>query len=146
MATVNWSTLPASSNALTTELNSLANGSNKIMTSSIDNTTTGHLFAAVEMSVATQGSARSAGAYIALYIVKSVDGTNFEMGSDSVTPGANALVGVFPFDAATTARRVAIIVQLPPTKYYYLVQNQTGQALAASGNTLIYAPFDEVVA
>jgi hypothetical protein len=146
MATVNWSTLPASSNALTTEVNSLASGSNKIMTSSLDNTTTGHLFAAVEMKLATQGSARSAGAYVALYIVKSVDGTNFEMGGDALTPAASALAGVFPYDAATTARQVAIIVQIPPTKFYFLVQNNTGQAFAASGNTLIYAMFDEVVA
>lgn len=125
---------------LSTELNSLADGANKLG-AKIDNEADGEneMFIDVEFSIATQGSARDAGAYVALYLLESVDGTNFTYGSDSVDPPASALIDVFLLDAATTARYVCLTnLQLPPLDFKLLLMNETGQAFASSGNTLKY--------
>lgn len=124
---------------LSTELNNLADGGNKISTSPLSNdaaTTERELFAKFSLSLAAQGSARSAGATVDLYILPEVDGT-YPYGGDSLDPSSNHYVHSFHFDAATTARVDNITdVRLPNADYHVLVQNNTGQALAASGNVL----------
>lgn len=125
---------------LSTELNSLADGANKLG-AKIDNVADGEneLFMVLELYLATQGSARSAGATVDVYVLPSVDDTNFCYGSDSVDPPASAYVGSFPLDAATTARYATLHnIPLPPLDFKILVINETGQAFAASGNTLKY--------
>lgn len=124
---------------LSTELNSLVNGGNKITTAPLSNdaaTTERELFAKFSLSLAAQASARSAGAYVDLYILPEVDGT-YPYGGDSLDPSSNHWVGTFYFDASTSAR-VDIItdVRLPNSDYHVLLQQNTGQAWAASGNTL----------
>ena len=124
---------------LSTELNSLGNGSNKITSTARSNdaaTTERELFAKFSLSLAAQGAARDSGASVSLYIIPEVDGT-YAYGSDSLDPSGNHYVGSFNFDAATTARvDVLTDVRLPNSDYHVLVQNNTGQAFAASGNTL----------
>jgi hypothetical protein len=120
---------------LTTELNSLANGSATAASAAIDNTSALDLFVDLELVVATQGSARSAGATVSVYMVTSLDGTNY----DDVLAGVTELVAVFPLDAATTARRRTVRdVPCGPNKFKFFAVNNTGQALASSGNTVSY--------
>lgn len=139
---LNWLNYPSATSYLTTELNSLASAGNKIG-AAIDNTSAGDMFADFEVVIATQGGARSAGAYIALYVIPSVDGTNYTMGDDSVDPPATTMVCAIPLDAATTARRIACThVLIPAGKFKVLLENNTGQAFASSGNTLAYTIYN----
>lgn len=142
---INWLNYPAAILYLTTELNALADGANKLG-GEIDNTANGDMYMDVELYVAAQGSARSSGAYVALYILPSVDGTNFCYGGDSLDPPATTWVANLPLDAATTARYVtATHILLPAGKFKILVMNETGQALAATGSTLKYTLYNEEI-
>ena len=108
-------TYPASATALSTGLNSLADGSNAISAAIVN--TDGDTLMDLELTVATQGSARAADALVEVY----------------------ALLCTFDLDAVTTAR-VSVLTNLPAPPDYFklLLINETGRALAASGNTLKY--------
>jgi hypothetical protein len=117
--------------ALTTDLNSLANGSASAASAALDNTSNLDLYHDLTLTVAAQGSARSAGATVSVYLVMALDGTNY----DDVNATTAELVAVFPLDAATTARQVTRRdIPVPPGLFKYFVVNNTGQAFAASGN------------
>jgi len=110
---VNWESSPSITSYETTDLNSLADGG----------TVTGD-----EID-------KDSGAYCPLYLVPSVDGTNYA----DTTNLSNYLIGVFALDAATTARREAVqMIPVPPGKFKLVIGNETGQAWASSGNTLGY--------
>ena len=134
MATTKHKAYSASiASILTTELNSLANGSASSASSAIDNTSNLDLYHDLTFTVATQGSSRSAGATVSIYLVMALDGTNY----DDVSSTTAELVAVFPLDAATTARQATRRdVPVPPGLFKYFVVNNTGQAFASSGNIL----------
>lgn len=136
MATVQWTTRATEEGVLSTELNSLGAGSNKITGTALANSSR-YMYGDFELSIAAQGSARNTGAYCSLYLLPELDGTNHAYGGDSLDPSPNHMVGAFQFDAATNAR-VDIIrgVLLPAGSFHVLLMNETGQALAATGNTL----------
>lgn len=125
----------AIASALTTELNSLANNTNTAASAEIDNTTDLNLYHDLTLTVAAQGSARSAGATVTVYLIMALDGTNY----DDVNETTAEVAAVFPLDAATTARQATRRdIPVPPGKFKYFIRNTTGQALAASGNLLEY--------
>jgi hypothetical protein len=125
----------SATSALTTELNSIANNANTAASAAIDNTSALDLYADIELVIAAQGSARSAGAYIAVYFVHALDGTNY----DDVNETTAELAAVYPLDAATSARRRTVRdVPIPPGLFKVFARNVTGQALASSGNTVKY--------
>lgn len=120
---------------LTTELNSLANNTASSSSSAIDNTSALDLFMDIELVVAAQGVARSSGAYIAVYMSHALDGTNY----DDTNTTTGELAATFLLDATTTARRRTIRdIAIPPGLFKLWAYNATGQALAASGNTVKY--------
>ncbi len=142
MATFQYSSLPSLTSYLTTELNSLANGSRKLG-AALDTAQATH--AAVELDLAAQGSARSAGAQVEVYLLKSLDGgTDYDYGSDSLDPPLTTLVAVLMLDAATTARVVTAMFPLPGDLPFgkFLIKNSTGQAFAASATTFKYALYN----
>lgn len=122
-------------NALTTELNSLANNTNSSASSAIDNSTNLDLFMDLELVIDTTSS-RTAGGGIGVYMVSRVDGTNF----GDVNETTASLVAFFPLDAATTARRATRRdIPIPPEQFKLFARNTaTGITLAASANTLKY--------
>lgn len=136
MATTKHKAYTASiASALTTELNSLGNGSTSSASSAIDNTSNLDLYHDLTLTVAAQGSSRSAGACVSVYLVPALDGTNY----DDVHATTAELVAVFPLDAATTARQsTRRDVPVPPGLFKYFAVNSTGQAFASSGNILEY--------
>jgi len=92
----------------------------------------------LELYLAAQAGARDSGAYVGVYFIRSVDGANYEFGSDALDPPSGSWVTNFTLDAAAPARYVAVEVPTPPSKFKILLINQTGQALAAANNTLKY--------
>lgn len=141
MATIELSAYGTIATALSTELNSLASGSSAI-TAALDNGTDKSIWDDLEL-VVTFGTAPALNAPVEVYLVPSVDGTNYVDGSSTVLPSPNLLVGTFLVRAVTTAQRVAIRkIELPPGLFKYLVRNQAGQAMAASGNTLKRRPYE----
>jgi hypothetical protein len=136
MATTKHKAYAASiASALTTELNSLANGSNCTASSALDNTSDLHLYHDLTLTLGTQ-TARSAGAFVAVFIVPAIDGSNYD---DTNEVTASPPVAIFSLDAATTARQCSQFnVPVPPALFKYFVRNATGQAFASSGNLLEY--------
>ena len=144
MATTSHKTYTvALTSILTTEFNSLANGSATAASSAIDNTTNLDLFMDLQFNIAAQGSSRSTGATVSVYMTTATDGTNYD---DANTTTAE-LVAVFPLDAATTARQsTRRDIPIPPGKFKLFALNSTGQAMAASSTTLKYATHNVLTA
>lgn len=141
MAAEKWLQSTRSGNpisVLTTELNSLTTTGSAITGSAIDNDTDLDIYADFEL-VITYGTGPTAGSAIELYIVRTVDGTNFE---DASTTGPivpqGGFVGAFILRSVTTAQRMIIPgVPIPPRDFHVMVvAKTTGQTAAASGNTL----------
>lgn len=121
--------------ALSTDLNSLANNTNSAASAAIDNTTNLDLFHDLTLNLAAQGSARTAGGTVGVYLTMALDGSTY----DAVDHTCAELVAVFQLDATTTARQLTRRdVPVPPGLFKYFIRNQTGQAFAASTNTLRY--------
>jgi hypothetical protein len=124
----------AAATALSTGLNSLANATASAASSNIDNTTNLDLYADWELVLGTQSS-RTAGCVVSLYIVPSLDGTNFA----DVSSSSAELLGVFTLATGTAAQRVIIRdTPIPPALFQVFVVNSSTQAFNASGNTVRY--------
>lgn len=126
--------------ALSTELNSLATATNSAASAALDNGTNLDVYIDAELVLATQGVARSNPAVVLLYAVYALDGTNY----GDVNQDCSDFLGQFSLDAAVTARRVALQggpAPLKPGLFKLFVRNTTGQALAATGNTVRYRTF-----
>lgn len=144
--TLKWAAPEAIQTYFTTELNSLATSTSdttgfSAVGSAIDNETDQYQYLELELSVAAQGSARSAGATVAVMIVASVDGTNYPADTDLAYAVPLATFGL---DAATTARLLTRTgIGIPPCKFKLQVWQKTGQAFAASSSTLKYRRYNE---
>jgi hypothetical protein len=126
--------------ALSTGLNSLAN--NALVASSAITLSTGepgYQRCEAEL-VVTYGTAPTANTACVVWLLREIDGTNYEDGGSTVTPSRNPDL-VFPLRAVTTAQRIVVTGDLPPGSFVALLRNDgTGQAMAASGNTLKLRP------
>ena len=124
---------------LTTELDGLADDGTSALspTKSNDAVSERDLVANFELFIATQGTARTAGAFVSLFIIPEVDDVNFgDVVGDCLL---NYFVGSVLLDASVNARYVILEdVKIPPSDFKIVLQNQTGQALAATGNTVKY--------
>ena len=141
-STLKWSTLPALTSYLTGELDALANNGLVIGAAIAAGN---EMWMNVQLSIATQASARSAGANVAIYMVRSLDGgSTYDYGSASLVPGAHTLRIALPLDAAVTARVVNGLIFIPACTHCKLVpENKTGVVFAA-GNTLSYSFVSEI--
>lgn len=124
---------------LTTGLNSLANNTG-VVSSTITFTETDYLIGLFEL-VVTYGTAPTANTGCSIWYLQAPDGTNFEDGSSSVFPARSPDV-IIPLRAVNTAQRISVMAPLPPGSVKFLLKNDgTGQAMAASGNTLKILPY-----
>lgn len=140
MATTNsWKAPESLATALTTELNSLANAALCTASSAIDNETDLYQYLEVELVLASLTPTGTP--YCTLYLVTSVDGTNYE---DVTTSASHLVVAVLPMSTAVAAKRInAANILIPPCKFKLVIQNNAGPSLASSGNTLKYRRFNE---
>lgn len=135
---LNYTARETAATVLTTEMNSKTSGSLSDISASQDNDTAGvrNIYGQAEIYLAAQGTNRAAGAYVALYFVPELDGTNFGDTTDECLD--NYFVGSASFDdAALAARRVVIDrVRFPVGDFKVIAKNGTGQTWASSGNTV----------
>ena len=128
----------AASNVLTTELNSLADGSVTALGTEEDNSTNKYLFADFQIDLASL-TISSTSAWLGVYLIPTVDGTNYPDWSSGSF--ANYHSGYFAGAAfikavsSTAARADLRNVIVPPGKFKVAIRNATGVSLASSGNT-----------
>lgn len=140
MATTNkWLTPESITTALTTELNSLANAALSAQSAAIDNLT--DLYQYIELELVLASLTPTGTPYCGVYLVKQIDGTNYE---DLTTSATHLLIATFPFSTAVAAKRIIVSnILIPPTAFKLAVYNGAGPALAASGSTLKFRRFNE---
>ena len=149
MGAVTWQAPSALTAYLSTDLNTLADSTSdttgfSAVGAEIANATSLNRFLALELVLAAQGAARSAGGFVAVYINFAADGSTYD---DTSNKAFGEMIAYFPLDAATTARRLTKRdIPIPPVDFKLLVLNDTGQAFASSGNTLKYITYNETVA
>lgn len=139
MTTQKWVAPEAIATALTTELNSLANGSQSAVSSAIDNAT--DLYQYMELELVLASLIPTGSPYCLVYLVKQIDGTNYE---DLTTSASHLVIASLPMSTATAAKRIIVAnILIPPVAFKLAVQNQAGPALAAAANTLKYRRYNE---
>lgn len=128
---------------LSTGLNSLTNNTMSAASSTYANQTNLDLYVDIEVVLASLSP--TAGAYVAIYVWESVDGSNFPAQSDAdLRLTSTQLLCVIPIGttASTAQRVVARNILLPPAAIQFKLDNQTGVSLGASGNTVKILPYD----
>lgn len=138
-----WNAPSATTTVLSTGLNSLGNNTMSAASSAISNQTNLDIYVDIEVNLASLSPA--AGAYVALYILEAVDGSNYPAQSDSdLRLTGTQLLCVIPVGVtATTAQRVAVRnIIIPPGTFEIKLDNQTGVSLGASGNTVKFNAYD----
>ena len=121
---------------MTTELDSIADDANAI-SGEIDNTSALRLFEDLEFLLKDNGSySPSSGGVIEVYLLASIDGTNYPDGSTSIDPASTCFVGHFlPRPVSVDQRMMLRDITIPALKYKYLLINKTGMDFV-TGNTL----------
>jgi hypothetical protein len=138
MATSTTFLVGTTQNLLTTELNSLANNALAIG-SAFTSSNVNYILAEIEFA-GTFAANPTANTGVSVWFLRAIDGTNYEDGSGSVTPGRppDITLQVTAGQAATRCTRQCVI---PPGTWKPLLKNEgTGQALTASGHTLKILP------
>lgn len=141
MSTTHELATPSLSTIISTGFNTLGDGS-RVVSSAVNNDSDLYLYADLELSFAS--AAFGAGAYVDLYLLESVDGSNYEDGDSSTTPTSQCHLARVPFRNATAAQIHTVKgVILPPTKFKILAETHVGVTLAGSGNTLKISRYNE---
>lgn len=131
----------------TQKIDSLTDNEWTDLSDEIDNSTNKYAFADLDLVL---GSAvfTGADAGIEVYIVPTVDGTNYPDWSGNATTDApeqaHYFVAFLPLKAATAARRVVSssqhAIELPQGKFKFGIRNRGNVTLASSGNTIYWRP------
>jgi len=138
-----WNAPSATLTVLSTGLNSLANNTMSAASSNIANQTNLDIYVDIEIALASLSP--TSGAYVALYILEAVDGSNFPAQSDAdLRLTGTQLLCVVPIGTtASTAQRVAVRnVVIPPGLFQIKLDNQTGVSLNASTNTVKFNAYN----
>lgn len=133
--------------AATQKIDSLTDNEWTDLSDEIDNTT--NLYAFMQLDLAL-GSAAFTGsdAGIEIYIVPTVDGTNYPDWTGNTTSDApeqsHYFAAFLPLKAATAARRAVSssqgLLEVPQGKFKFGIRSRANVTLASSGNTLYWRP------
>ena len=131
----------------TQKIDSLTDNEWTDLSDEVDNSTDKYAFAQLDLVL---GSAAFTGtdAGIEVYIVPTVDGTNYPDWSGNATTDApeqsHYFVALLPLKASTSAKRVVSSsqgpIELPQGKFRFGIRNRGNVTLAGSGNTLYWRP------
>jgi hypothetical protein len=151
MATVEKQLLGTVATLMSTELNSLASSTTAGAISSVVNGTgifnntvgggggDGFVMGQLELAIGAPAGTLTANTAANVWLLQNVDGSNYEDGGAAVIP-ARAPDVVIPVRPVSTAQRTVRRAAIPPGNWFILVQHNTGQTWAASGNTLKLLP------
>lgn len=125
-------------------LDSAADNEYTDLSDEIDNTTNKYIFHDVRVALASAAFTGTDSA-ISLYLVPSVDGTNFAQWTGNVTTfeqeNENSHVDTLQTSGATEAQEIIFRdVKIPNGKFKYAFRNKGGVSLAGSGNSAQYRP------
>ena len=129
----------------TQQLNSLTDNEYTDLSDEIDNSTNLYFEADVRVVIASAAFITPADCGIELYLIRTVDGTNYPTWTGNTTTDQAHnnpfFVGFVPF-TGTTAAQAGVLkgVELPAGKYKWAARNRGNVALAGSGNTLYWRP------
>jgi hypothetical protein len=135
--------------AITCTLNSLANASARASTV-VDNTTNLFLDALVEVTLVGAAASVSAAGYAVVWAYATADGTTYSEGATgtdaaitlTVPPNAVRLDTISVVANNGTYKKVFSIARAfggsMPAKWGVIVENQSGAAFAAAGNSVVY--------
>lgn len=130
----------------TATLNSIANGNAILSDLQIDNSSALDIFC--DVSFAGGSITTVSPAYIGIFLYPLLsDGATYGDGrfgtSAAGPPPGNYAVGQMAFPVGTQALSGAVRgIVMPPGKFKFVLYNQAGAALAASGNTLTYRTYN----
>lgn len=142
---LNWTEGVALTTYESADLNSLAYGFQELG-ASIDNTVNGDMYMLVEAFLDTAAGIRKADAAVHIYLLKSVDGTNYDYGADAdgQDPAKANLACSIEFTLDITARYNSCWFMIPSDiKFKLLIENDTGKAFAAANNTIKYRTYNQ---
>lgn len=138
MGAIKWAAYEAEANALTTEMDALADGAESAVGTEIDNAS--GLFTFMDLNIVLASLNPTAGAFIIIRVVTAIDGTNYPDGDASPIYTAQVATG-------SAAKRIEMRqISIPPGKFKLQLTNETNVALAATGNTVKYRRYSLTVA
>lgn len=118
--------------ALSTQMATLAAAAYCAPSAAIDNSAALDLYDDLEL-VVSLAATPVVNTLVEVYIIPSIDGTNYADASSTVAPSPNLYVGGFPVRAVTTAQRIMIRgIPIPPGSFKYQVRNGTAVAFTAT--------------
>lgn len=143
MATEKYTALTDRGTLLTTQLDSLADGSTSAVGTALDNATNKDRWAVAILSV-TFGTNPTALSVCELYGTIAADGTNYEQ---TTPPPETARLGTFQLKATTGAQVVASnpFRLRGPFPMKLQLKNRSGQAFPGSGSTVRIETFNREV-
>ena len=145
MSELRWTAYGSLVTYLSSELNSLANDANKVGSAIDFSAANRKLYMDVEIYLNTVDLSAQTNPAIHIWLLARTDGTNFEDGSDTVTP-ARAPDKIVPLREVNDAQRVfARFLLTTPDQGKLLIKNKTGAALASSGNTVKYVLYSQEI-
>lgn len=122
---------------------SMAAGAN-VLSSETNNETNEDRFLALELTW-TAATANTAGQVVEVYILYSLDGTNYEDGDGSTDP-YKAPVGAFVDDGGTGAQKQTIVgIPIAPYKFKVLIKSELTNDCTASSVTLDAETYNEEI-
>ena len=149
MADSIYGSRPGAVALLTTELNGLGSGSLSALGPAITpgtttNLTVRHLRGDLALKLASNSLAFTAVSFVAVYFVPAIDGTNYPKLSGANLARSNYRVGTIALYPATPTAEVIYEnvrgVLIPNAPFKVVLENLSGVALPASGNTLDLYP------
>lgn len=138
VSAVKWEAAPSETTVLTTQLDTLANNTITAASSAYDNRTNLNTYFWIQLNVTFGSSPTDTAPTVDIYIVKSMDGTNYDTSppTGGADFGETFLVGI-PTQKTTSAQQKTVgPFLMPPAGVKFLADNQTGVAFPASGSTI----------